>query len=458
VARIAALLALGAALACVGGAGQPIDSCRLNSDCPYGQYCRPTADAGAPAAGVCAIDCREERDCPRGRPYCDEARGQCLACEGDPDCAPLGFCLRGECVFPSDGGPDEGPRDGRDGSADRPLDRPADPVPDEPPPLDRPPDRPPEVPRDRADGGPGRGGYLDECGTGGDCASGLCAEHPMSGRRTCAKEGCASDRDCALGDVCVPSGTRRLCLPTDLGRTCTPTAEGARVCSFGLCLGASGNAACTRPCTGAGECPAGWSCSATGMAPPAPARVCMPVERQPACSRAAPCSVGLCVGTAEPGRCLGECRSAGDCPADHPCTPVAEVSVCVPPASGTGGLGAACGGSGAACRSGLCADVCVAPCAVTAGAGQACPGGFGCAPVEEGPGSSVLVCVPAGAGGAGAACRGNSSDCESGVCAMTSDTAGYCTKVCNDTFCPTGLRCADAGMTASGVALRVCQR
>jgi hypothetical protein len=157
------------------------------------------------------------------------------------------------------------------------------------------------------------------------------------------------------------------------------------------------------------------------------------------------------------GSCLNPCRSVADCPAGFTCQTIADSptgisTYCIPPSAGTGLLGATCANDGDVCQSGLClTSYCTAPCGVTH-LSSPCPHGYGCAPVPNGSGGQTMVCVVSGPGGFDASCS-DGSGCESGLCV---GSPGYCTKFCNDSFCPTGTTCQDVAVTADGIALKAC--
>jgi hypothetical protein len=69
-------------------------------------------------------------------------------------------------------------------------------------------------------------------------------------------------------------------------------------------------------------------------------------------------------------------------------------------------------------------------------------------------GSTELFCSPAGSLWLGSTCtRGR--DCLSGICQMP----GYCTRMCADGFCPDGMFCEAAGITASdGTPVKLCKK
>ena len=394
-----------------GGCAAPTNKgCILLSDCAPGTYC---------FNGSCRRDCRADFDC-RAREVCETVTGRC---------------------FPASAVA-AGPRDGaaRDlGVAD--LGSPADLA---EPPLDL------VAARLR---------YGDPCADATQCrplqsgafkGMAICSVNPFANAdRECAGDCVNGQRNqgCLLGDFCVANAT---CVQSDVGRPCTP-AQGGKDCRGGACLavqGLPGSAFCTRVCQSAADCPAGYSCSAVQGT-----RVCVNLDATPRCAKDADCWYGTACDIPR-ARCLGACLTPADCPLFHGCVLLGNRQVCAPnKAAGRGGLGAPCQ-SGNECRGGLCLhNACVGACAVTRQQGQHCPGGWGCNPVEQDPNVYTLACLPAGGGSLGDPCQGN-EDCATGLCV---DQPGYCSRYCNDGPCPSNLpKCDDAGITADGVALKIC--
>ncbi len=431
--------------------------CNLNSDCGYRRFCD--------LDNVCRQDCAEDRDCPAG--YCD----------------PNGRCVKGP---PPDASPDviedAAPDLIEDVAPDvPPVDRPAPvdvPVPiDNPPPVDIfvPPDLPPPPDTSRP-----LAAYLDPCSTSGDCQSGDCATVGLAAG-FCTRA-CASRRDCGNGYVCsipVGSATGR-CLADDTGLRCDPRAASSPCARFCFGNSASGVGHCTRECAGGSDCPSGFACSLVSGT-----SVCVEVERS--CVRAADCPSNFCLGRTFAG-CTSQCRTNADCPRrftlndgtgrltalpPYQCQSVGGVNLCVPPfqklggdVAGTDPIGAPCTEGGViSCYSGVCDTgtpgdptapaMCVQTCTPAGG----CPNGFGCKPwLPDGPtGDLYLTCRPAGSGAVGTTCT-RGGDCATALCQGVTATTGYCTRLCADGICPTGMRCTLAGNTVDGTSVSICLR
>lgn len=294
----------------------------------------------------------------------------------------------------------------------------------------------------------GTGRYLDRCTRAGDCASGLCTAD-RGGTSFCTRT-CATDLECAHEHLCV-AGT---CLPDDTGEPCSVGTPES--CSAGLCLGSGAGGACTRTCASASECPAGYACTRAGGSS---MKICVDIERP--CAGPADCGSGLCVPTLG---CTSECDSPADCPGrlaglpGYTCGRAygSTTNICVIP---TDVIGDDAAGSSCVidpdtllyeCRSGACDDaaplgpMCTTGCTTQGGCGP----GLGCYPLADG-GSITLVCSRAGGRDIGAAC-GSGRECTSALC----DTAGYCTRLCNDGLCPTGWRCEPV----AGFGIAICRR
>ena len=291
------------------------------------------------------------------------------------------------------------------------------------------------------DGGPppGTRGYLDRCTSAAECVSGLCAID-RGGTRFCSRI-CTSHRDCADEHVCV-GGT---CVPDDSGEPCSPLDPST--CSTMFCLGPPSGGQCVRECEYAAECPAGHACTTVPGDTVPGRRVCVDIEK-PCTDEGSECGTSLCVSGLG---CTALCRTAADCPPrlggiglpPYRCELAygSTERVCVTPedVEGTGPIGTLCVDY-SACRSGACDDgarpepMCTQACTSEGG----CAVGLGCFPTPTTPSGPpfVLACQRAGTRDLGEACA-SARDCHSSLC----DTAGYCTRLCNDGLCPTGWAC-----------------
>ncbi|MEM9187826.1 MAG: hypothetical protein AAGF12_01520 [Myxococcota bacterium] len=374
--------------------------CNFNSQCGPGRYCQ---------AGSCGQDCRRDTDCNSDR-VCNEV---------------------GRCVPPSaDSGIDRAVPDGAtDATVDAttPDARVDASIPDAT--LDAIIDATPDAML-------GSAIYLDRCNAASDCASGSCVPD-VGGSRFCTKR-CASNNDCAVEHVC--SGG--FCARDDTGESCSVAAPAT--CSLGLCVGpAGGMGACTRECASAADCPSGFACSRVGGT-----KVCLDIE-QP-CVNPSDCGSQACLSVQG---CTANCESAADCPArlaglpPYTCANAfgSASPICVPPADilGPDPTGQLCRFSGVQnfCRSGGCnsADPLGPTCTQTCTAEGGCGPGLGCFPEPDGA-SFTFICIRGGSGALGSAC-GSARECDSAICAMP----GYCTRLCFDGFCPTGMTCRTDG-------------
>ncbi len=405
--------ALLAAALCAGCASPtPRIGCTTNVDCKVGSYCM---------GGTCRTECRGDFDCPGAR--CDPGLGRCVGSDGG--------------ASPSDGGAPPS-----DGGA--PPDMAVAPWDFATPEGD-----------DMAQA-PAALGYGDPCSADGQCASMICSRNPWAnGDREClgaCTPGAAND-GCMPADFCI--GAISECAQSDIGAQCNQNMMGAD-CRGGACLGAQGQPNtnfCTRICNSAADCPSGYSCSSVSGK-----RVCVNLDATGPCASDGNCIYSTYCDVANQ-RCLGDCRSDADCPLEHSCNgQLGNHVVCVPKASGGGGIEAPCMAAND-CRSGACyANKCIDRCGVTTQVGQWCPGGYGCNPVDDGMGGSVLLCVPAGTGSLGAPCVDNSS-CATGLCLTDNNNQRYCSRFCNSAPCPAALpHCLPVGVVADGVNLMACSK
>jgi len=383
--------------------------CHLNSECA----------AGRCIDGECVRECFQPLDCPTDKPVCTS-----------------GICF---------------PRDADSGLPDTGTDTSVSPD-TTPPPTDTTVDPDTTIDPDTGtpppDTGPGSKSYLDACSSDSECVSGICT--PVA-PRFCTKT-CTSHLGCADGQIC--SGGK--CRLDDTGKKGCDTTSGAPCLEF--CFGTTTASHCTHSCTSVSECPAGFACSPVGSGK----KVCVDIERPCSTATQCPSSVGYC-GSGGVG-CTAKCDFASDCPLRlvglpaYTCATVSGTQVCVPPSDilGSDPIGASCSATGTVyCRSGGCdttpsPPMCNQRCKPRGG----CPPGFGCFP-DAGGGSVSLVCTTVtGSGWLGETC-GKARDCITGLC----QAPGYCTRMCNDGFCPTGMTCKATGLSADdGTPISLCEK
>lgn len=444
--------------------------CAINSDCGERRFCGDD--------NMCRQECAEDRDCTDG--HCD-ANGRCVAGPAPDASTPDVAVDTAPDDVPVDVAPDvpvvdnpppvdiTPPIDNPPVDIVTPIDNP--PPVDITPPIDNPPvDRPvmPDITRPLA-------AYLDPCSSNGDCQSNDCATVGLA-TGFCTRS-CASRRDCGDGYLCASSR----CLPDDTGLRCDPRSTTSPCARFCFGNSASGVGHCTRECANGADCPAGFACSVVSGT-----SVCVEVERS--CAHAADCPSNFCLGPSETfAGCSAQCRTAADCPRrftlsdsgrllalpPYQCQSAGGgVSLCVPPLQGviaggdiqgTDPIGASCGASGTvSCFSGVCDTgtpgdplapaMCVQTCTPTGG----CPSGYGCKPWIDGT-DLYLTCRPAGSGALGSTCT-RGGDCATALCQGVTATTGYCTRLCSDGVCPTGMSCTYAGTTVDGTRVSLCVR
>ena len=403
---------------------------------------------GAPAC--VRIECQLNSDCPE-HAYCVETR--CVSqCSADRDCLTGQTCnINGMCTGAStDGGLDVATdaMDATDARIDAhdtalPMDNVQPPI-DTPMPVDTfvPPDNSPPADAPVT----GTRGYLDSCASDSDCASAACT---ASAPRFCTRA-CSVTNDCADGQMCVANR----CALDDTGvRGCNPST--AAPCQQ-YCYGNGAVAHCTRDCNSASDCPAGFACAPVGAR-----HVCVNIEIPCNTANDCPSGLGFC-GSGMVG-CTSNCNSASDCPLRLPglpaytCESRSGQMVCVPPADvlGADPLGATCPATGTVfCRSGACDDATTpASCNQNCTARGGCGPGYGCYPEASGT-DYYFVCHGAGRAWVNESCA-RSADCYTGLC----DLGNYCSKLCNDGLCPTGMNCVDTGASAAdGTRIRLCRR
>jgi hypothetical protein len=405
--------------------------CQFQSDCPIGRC----------VGGTCTKECQEDIDCPSSAPSCKA--GVCYLADGGPapttDAAAeastteAGADDASDATVTTDGGTttlgatDTGATTivATDTGVSTPETAAAKPL-------------------------------LDLCASDAECNSGHCATGAV---RFCTPS-CTTFADCPLGLSCSSAG---LCAIDDTGKACT--ASGAGSCITGLCIGTSTAAHCTHECGSGADCPAGFACTRDAGSGK---KICIDIERP--CGTNA-CPSALCLGGAD--GCTAKCEVDADCPVratgitgitSYRCQNVGGTMVCVPPASpeitGSDPLGTTCPASGTnTCRSGLCdtgasSPICNEACTPRGG----CTSGWGCFPdvIDATAGTISYLCNRAGGTAwVGQSCA-RAADCVTGMCQGRPSGGAFCTRVCDDGLCPTGLTCTAAGTSAEGYAVKIC--
>ncbi len=409
--------------------------CTMNSECGGRGLC---------IDGECKIQCYQPIDCPSDRPVC--SGGVCTAPDGGvvPDSAIEDSAIEDSATDTSVGPTDTGT-----------------PPPDTSTPEDTstpPTDTGSEWPDTSVgpDTSTGTKSYLTKCSSGAECASGMCSPDTPS---FCTKP-CSSHSACANGQICAGG----ICRLDDIGRTgCSlSTAAPCLEYCYGPSDGAPASRHCTHSCTTASECPAGYACS-----PVAPGvKACVEIERP--CSVSNQCPGNLC--GADGLGCTAECQTAADCPhrlvglPAYTCesrtistgSGTTTKKVCITPGdvAGSGPLGATCA-DWHSCRSGACDDsttpwTCAQRCTTDGG----CAVGLGCFPLVNG-GAIDLVCSAAASAWLGDTCaRGR--DCATAIC-RDAGGIGYCSRMCDDGYCPDGMTCTSLGVSATdGTPVMLC--
>lgn len=409
--RAASFLAL-FSLSLLASSGCAEAECKYNSDCA----------AGLCVDGTCERECFAAIDCPKDRPAC--VRGTCAASTTDSG------------VLTDSSGVDASGVDSSPVDSGTPVDD-TSVAPDTEPPVDT------SVPP--SDTSTGSKAYLTACSSDAECVSGKCT---ASSPRFCTKA-CSSHAECAHGQICGGG----VCRIDDTGTACTSAAGCVEYCG-----GIAGASHCTHSCSTGADCPAGFACASAGGV-----KICVNIEKPCGVATECPSGLGFC-GSSGVG-CTSECTTAADCPSHwvgtpgYTCESRSGKNVCIPPSGVIGGspMGTTCTFTSDSpprnyCRSEVCDDTtapgtCIQRCSLPGG----CPRGWGCFPLED-PAGTPLICVAAGAAWLGSSCS-RSSDCLSGIC----QKPGYCTRMCVDGYCPTGMACSSTGVIATdGTPVKLC--
>ncbi len=277
----------------------------------------------------------------------------------------------------------------------------------------------PPVDAGAPDAGAFDGGFVGECLTEAECASGkLCVNH------FCV--GCDATTPCKTGSSCVNGLCRKDCA-TNAG------CPAGQVCQGGACGACTTSAQCQDPslicdasgacthCQNRSQCPAGKACLPQG---------CGDCATDSECGPNSICELGVCL--------TGSCHTNLGCPAtqaclSHVCTTCGQDGDCR--------LGQLC--LAGACVQGDCRQP--ADC----GAGQVCLNNL-CGPCgRDSDCASGSICVPTGAG----------LRCQPGVCHTLADCSGAnAGKVCDSTNqcvpCARTSDCADATKVCDAATLR----
>ena len=176
------------------------------------------------------------------------------------------------------------------------------------------------------------------------------------------------------------------------------------------------------------------------------------------CTRASECQTMLCLGPqgAPSGRCTRPCAINADCFFPDRCVDVPGAGLLCGAQGGGRAAGEPCPGGPTECATGLCVTlnnqpICTQQCSPL----PACPATLTCAPIPDGSGGAIPVCVPGSGAGFGETCAGASA-CASTLCVgVPGSGAGICTSFCDQIPCPIGYVCTAVDDGQGGIA-QVC--
>ncbi|MCK6573400.1 hypothetical protein L6V77_20155 [Myxococcota bacterium] len=336
-----------------------LPECRLNSDCPPGQYC---------GEGRCTFDCREARDCDDGE-RC--VNGLCEVAGPDPDaglpppprdcrdtgCAAGQTCneATGRCEVPV------GPPDGRLGA---------------------------------------------ECVADADCESHFCAGLGVAGQpHFFCSYLCCSEGECPIGFACGSGGGPRFCIPSTVfpngaysfdaaaGQSC---GRGGGACQSMLCD--TGDDRCLPTCCTDRDCGGRacvWQPTGNGQAQICDINLLGFGRTGEPCGSEFDCQSMVCLFGPNGPVCGDMCCSNADCPGGTACqqviNPVGDyIMACGPSTPGEAPQGEGCA-SDAGCQSGLCIR---GQCEDTCCEDAHCPAGHMCTLTDNGEGGAIRVCRP----------------------------------------------------------------
>lgn len=294
-----------------------------------------------------------------------------------------------------------------------------------------------------------------ECRLNSDCPMGVSC---VSGRCLPA---CREDRDCPGSQICENA----LCVDPDPTTLCGSKSDCPRdqVCQAGVCgvpslLGLDSGVPASRPDASIDPRDAALieEAGVNDASMIADAGALLPYGA--VCTRASECASMLCLGdpAAGSGRCTTACTVDQDCFYPDRCVDVPSAGrYCGPDTTGRA-TGEPCPNGPNECATGLCITVASGPiCTHQCSPLPSCPSGLTCAPVLDGQGGAVAVCVPGNGGGFGESCTG-SSMCASGLCVgIPASGSGACTSFCDQIPCPIGWTCTTVA-DGTGNNVRVC--
>ena len=331
--------------------------CRLNSDCPPGQYC---------GQFHCTFDCRENRDCAAGQ-RCVNGDCEDTATLPDAGVAPPPFDCRRE------GCPADDVCNGQTGRCEAPV-------------------------------GPPDGTLGAECVADADCHSNFCTGLAVVGEahHFCSIL-CCSEGECPLGFGCGSGGGPRFCIPSSIfpggaytfdaaaGQSC---GRGGGACQSMLCN--AGEDRCLRTCCTNRDCGGAscvWQPAGDGQAQVCDINVLGFGSTGEACEWEYDCQSLVCIFGPNGPVCADMCCSNADCPPGTACqqviNPVGDyIMACGPSTRGAALQRAGCAGD-AGCESGLCIR---GQCEDTCCEDAHCPAGQHCTTTDNGENGSIRVC------------------------------------------------------------------
>ncbi len=337
-----------------------LPDCRLNSDCPPGQYC---------GDGRCTFDCREARDCDDGE-RC--VNGRCETGAPDPDqgvgppppvhCRDTGCNAGLECNEAT-------------GRCQAPV-------------------------------GPPDGSLGAECVADADCESNFCAGLGVAGQpHFFCSYLCCSEGECPIGFACGSGGGPRFCIPSTVfpngaysfdaaaGQSC---GRGGGACQSMLCD--TGDDRCLPTCCTDRDCGGRacvWQPTGNGQAQVCDINLLGFGRTGEPCGSEFDCQSMVCLFGPNGPVCGDMCCSNADCPGGTACqqviNPVGDyIMACGPSTPGEALQGEGCA-SDAGCQSGLCIR---GQCEDTCCEDAHCPAGHMCTLTDNGEGGAIRVCRP----------------------------------------------------------------